>query len=75
MEHYKSDIEDHEYQIKRYQWFNLKPNQENVGSVSKSRRAVKAMTAGFICALMVAGKYSIYLRQTISNASHDRRYR
>ena len=37
MEHYKSDIEDHEYQIKRYQRFNLKPNRENVGSVSKSR--------------------------------------
>ena len=38
MEHYKSDIEDHEYQIKRYQRFNLKPNRENMGSVSKSRR-------------------------------------
>ena len=38
MEHYKSDIEGHEYQIKRYQWFSLKPNQENVGSVSKSRK-------------------------------------
>ena len=37
MEHYKSDIEDHEYQIKRYQRFNLKPNRENMGSVSKSR--------------------------------------
>ena len=36
MEHYKSDIEDHEYQIKRYQRFNLKPNRENMGSVSKS---------------------------------------
>ena len=38
MEHYKSDIEGQEYQINRYQWFNLKPNQENVGSVSKSRK-------------------------------------
>ena len=38
MEHYKSDIKDHEYQIKRYQRFNLKPNRENMGSVSKSRR-------------------------------------
>ena len=38
MEHYKSDIEDHEYQIKRYQRFNLKPNRENMGSVSKSRK-------------------------------------
>ena len=37
IEHYKSDIEDHEYQIKRYQRFNLKPNRENMGSVSKSR--------------------------------------
>ena len=41
MEHYKSDIEDHEYQIKRYQRFNLKPNRENMGSVSKSRRCPK----------------------------------
>ena len=39
VEHYKSDIEDQEYQIKRYQRFNLKPNRENVGSVSKSREA------------------------------------
>ena len=39
MEHYKSDIEDHEYQIKRYQRFNLKPNRENMGSVSKSRKS------------------------------------
>ena len=37
MEHYKSDIEDQEYQIKIYQRFNLKPNRENVGLVSKSR--------------------------------------
>ena len=39
MEHYKSDIEDHEYQINRYQRFNLKPNRENMGSVSKSSLA------------------------------------
>ena len=39
MEHYKSDIEAHEYQIKRYQRFNLKPNRENMGSVSKSRES------------------------------------
>ena len=38
MEHYKSDIEDQEYQIKIYQRFNLKPNRENVGLVSKSRK-------------------------------------
>ena len=38
MEHHKSDIEGQEYQINRYQWFSLKPNQENVGSVSKSRK-------------------------------------
>ena len=37
MEHYKSDIEDQEHQIKIYQRFNLKPNRENVGLVSKSR--------------------------------------
>ena len=49
MEHYKSDIEDHEYQIKRYQRFNLKPNRENMGSVSKSRivgRPQQALQAG-----------------------------
>ena len=40
VEHYKSDIEDQEYQIKRYQRFNLKPNRENVGSVSKSSHGV-----------------------------------
>ena len=45
MEHYKSDIEAQEYQIKRYQWFNLKPNQENVGSVSKSREYARANDA------------------------------
>ena len=41
MEHYKSDIEDQEYQIKIYQRFNLKPNRENVGLVSKSRNIVE----------------------------------
>ena len=38
MEHYKSNIKDKGYQINRYQWFNFKPNRENMGSVSKSRR-------------------------------------
>ena len=37
IEHYKSDIEGQEDQIKRYQPFNLKPNRENVRSLSKSR--------------------------------------
>ena len=54
MEHYKSDIEDHEYQIKRYQRFNLKPNRENVGSVSKSR------TLSFDKAVHIAWKLGNY---------------
>ena len=47
MEHYKSDIEAQEYQIKRYQRFNLKPNQENVGSVSKSREQERIVSQDY----------------------------
>ena len=57
VEHYKSDIEDQEYQIKRYQRFNLKPNRENVGSVSKSRDG--AFTEPFLARFVSDGTIKI----------------
>ena len=53
IEHYKSDIEAHEYQIKRYQRFNLKPNRENMGSVSKSRALIAGVVRAFLCSLTI----------------------
>ena len=73
MEHYKSDIEDQEYQIKIYQRFNLKPNRENVGLVSKSRRLSKNSIRGKACVslIKVTKKFvcnTIVRRYAVSNA-------
>ena len=70
VEHYKSDIEDQEYQIKRYQRFNLKPNQENVGSVSKSRRLVKKLPAGVELLPLQRAATGLDLAQLLTELGH-----